>query len=112
MQTKVVKLDSAEPDHSVLVEAAKLVDSGALVAFPTETVYGIACRVANNSLKNLSTVKGRPANKYYTLHIAESSQVHKYVPQIGLRAAKLVQNAWPGPLTIVFELDDNSLEKI
>ncbi len=112
METKVVKLDPAKPDHAVLTEAAQLVDSGALVAFPTETVYGIACRVTNDSLKSLSSVKGRSADKYYTLHIAESAQAHKYVPQLGLRAAKLVKNAWPGPLTIVFELDDDSLAKV
>jgi protein-tyrosine phosphatase len=112
MWTKVVKVDPIKPDHLVLTEAAKLVDSGALVAFPTETVYGIACRVTNDSLKRLNAVKGRSASKYYTLHIAEPAQANKYVPRLDLRAAKLVKNAWPGPLTIVFELDGNSLKKL
>jgi len=63
MQTKVVKLDPNRPDIVKIKAAAALVDTGGLVAFPTETVYGIACRVATESLTRLSEVKGRDAEK-------------------------------------------------
>jgi L-threonylcarbamoyladenylate synthase len=111
MQTKVVKLDPSRPDVTKIKEAAALVDAGKLVAFPTETVYGIACRVQADSLTRLGKLKGRSLSKYYTLHIGRKSDVEKYVPVIRLRAKKLIENAWPGPLTIVFELDARDIDK-
>ncbi|MHC4396998.1 MAG: L-threonylcarbamoyladenylate synthase [Planctomycetota bacterium] len=111
MQTKVVKLDATEPDTVKIKEAAGLVDAGGLVAFPTETVYGIACRVRAESLDKLNHLKNRAPDKYYTLHISRKTDLEKYVPAIGLRAQKLIENAWPGPLTIVFELDSRDIQK-
>jgi protein-tyrosine phosphatase len=111
METKVIKLDAAKVDSSKINEAAVLIDSGGLVGFPTETVYGIGCRVKIDSLARLDDVKGRPADKYYTLHIGRRGDVEKYVPTIGLKVKKLIQNAWPGPLTIVFELDQKDIDK-
>ena len=105
MKTKVIKLDAAKVDSSKINEAAAIIDSGGLVAFPTETVYGIGCRVKSDSLARLDDVKGRSTDKYYTLHIGRKGDVEKYVPTIGFKAKKLIQNAWPGPLTMVFELD-------
>ena len=111
MQTKVIKLDSTKIDSVKITEAAQLVDAGGLVAFPTETVYGIACRVKTDSLIKLDNLKGRGAEKYYTLHIGRKSDVEKYLPTVGLKAQKLIKNAWPGPLTIVFELDAQDIER-
>ena len=105
METKVIKLNVNDIDASAIKVAAGIIDAGGLVAFPTETVYGIACRVSNDSFVRLGQLKGRPADKYYTLHIANPSDVLRYVPTMGLRAKKLIKNAWPGPLTIAFELD-------
>ncbi len=111
METKVIKIDAANINEAAIKEAAKAIDAGALVAFPTETVYGIGCRVSNETLAGLNKLKGRSQDKYYTLHIAKPSDVIKYVPKIGLRAKKLVKNAWPGPLTIVFEIDQEHIER-
>ncbi len=111
MQTKVVKLDATNVDSAKIKEAASLVDDGGLVAFPTETVYGIACQAKTDSLARLNDIKGRGRTKYYTLHIGQKNNVKKYVPTIGLRAEKLIRNAWPGPLTIVFELDHTDIDK-
>jgi len=111
VETKVIKLDAGNIDIDAVKAAAAIIDAGGLVAFPTETVYGIGCRVSNDSLAHLSQLKGRTADKYYTLHIAYPSDINRYVPAIGLRAKKLIQTFWPGPLTIVFELNDKDLEK-
>jgi len=111
MKTKVLKLDAAKIDAMKINEAAAIIESGGLVAFPTETVYGIACRVKSDSLARLDNLKGRTTGKYYTLHIAQKSDVGNYVPIIGLKAQQLIQNAWPGPLTIVFELDKEDIDK-
>ena len=109
METKVIKLDVNDIDASAIKEAARIIDAGGLVAFPTETVYGIACRVSNDSLAKLGNLKGRPADKYYTLHIANPSDAMRYVPTIGLRVKRLIKTAWPGPLTMVFELDEKDI---
>ncbi|MHC4534739.1 MAG: L-threonylcarbamoyladenylate synthase, partial [Planctomycetota bacterium] len=111
MQTKIIKLDSTNVDLSKIKEAALLVDNGGLVAFPTETVYGIACRARTDSLAKLNDIKGRDPSKYYTLHIGKKDEVTKYVPNINLRAKKLIKNIWPGPLTLVFELDCKDINK-
>jgi len=111
MQTKVVKVDDAQIDSAKIKEAASVIDAGGLVAIPTETVYGIACRVRTNSLARLDRLKGRSPEKYYTLHIGRKSNLQKYVPTVGLKAQKLIKNTWPGPLTIVFELDAQDIEK-
>ena len=111
METKVIKIDGAQINPSEIKEAAEIIDAGGLVAFPTETVYGIACRVKGDSLAKLDEIKGRTEGKYYSLHIAKSEDVIKYVPTLSLRAQKLIQNAWPGPLTAVFELDVKDIDK-
>jgi len=111
MHTKVIKLDAAKANISKIKEAAATVDAGGLVAFPTETVYGIACRVRQDSLNKLEGLKGNRHEKHYTLHISQKHEVTKYVPTIGLRAKKLIRNAWPGPLTIVFPLNEQDLHK-
>ncbi len=111
MQTKIFKIDAEKIPADIIKQAAEAVDEGKLVAFPTETVYGIACRAKSDTLALLDEVKGRTADKSYTLHIAQSSDVLKYVPTIGLVARKLIQNTWPGPLTIVFELSPQALVK-
>lgn len=111
METKVVKLDTANMDSAKITAAAQLVDSGGLVAFPTETVYGIASRVERTTLTRLDKLKGRDPKKSYTLHIAQKSDLQKYVPSVGLRARKLIDTAWPGPLTIVFQLSAADIDK-
>ena len=110
MKTKKIKLNPQNIDLEKIKEAAAIVDSGGLVAFPTETVYGIAARVKKDTLARLDLVKGRHDNKHYTLHIAKKKEVLKYIPIISLRARKLIQDAWPGPLTLVFELDRNEIQ--
>ena len=111
MEMKVIKIKGAQTNSAEIKEAAEIIDAGGLVAFPTETVYGIACRVKDDSLAKLDEIKGRTEGKYYSLHIAKSEDVIKYVPTLSLRAQKLIQNAWPGPLTAVFELDVKDIDK-
>jgi len=111
MQTKVVKLDPNRLDVTKIKEAATIVDAGGLVAFPTETVYGIACRVGTVPLTNLSKLKGRGFEKRYTLHISQKTDIEKYVPTVRIKEQKLIKNAWPGPLTVVFELDSKDIDK-
>jgi len=109
MSTRIIKLDANKPDLKGIKEAALAIDNGSLVAFPTETVYGIACRVQAESLAKLDAIKDRAAEKHYTLHIGPKLDVYKYVPTISPIGRQLVKKGWPGPLTIVFELSQADL---
>jgi len=109
MQTKVIELNADKPDTEVIKAAAKLLDTGGLVAFPTETVYGIGCRAEAKALEKLNQAKQRTGQKRYTIHIGQKNDVKKYVPQLSLRVEKLIRKAWPGPLTIVFELTEQQI---
>jgi L-threonylcarbamoyladenylate synthase len=110
MTAEVVRIGGRQGDLDRIQKAAELVEAGGLVAFPTETVYGLACRVEGGSLARLDRLKGRDASKHYTLHLGQVDEYRTYVPKIGIRAEKLIREAWPGPLTLVFELDPDQIE--
>ena len=78
MVTEIIKLDGSNPDLQIIKYAAGIIDNGGLVAFPTETVYGIACRVTADSLAKLDQLKSRGAEKRYTLHIGQKNDIQKY----------------------------------
>jgi protein-tyrosine phosphatase len=110
MAAEVVRIGGQPGDLDRIKKAAAVVEAGGLVAFPTETVYGLACRAERSSLARLDRLKGRDASKHYTLHLGQMDEYRKYVPKIGLRAEKLIREAWPGPLTLVFELTPAQME--
>jgi L-threonylcarbamoyladenylate synthase len=110
MTAEVIKINGGQGDLDRIQKAAELVEAGGLVAFPTETVYGLACKVSSASVARLNHLKGRDASKHYTLHLGQIDEYRKYVPKVGVRAEKLIREAWPGPLTLVFELDAAALE--
>ena len=110
MTAEVIRIEGRQGDLDRIKKAAECVEAGGLVAFPTETVYGLACKVSPASLARLDHLKGRDASKHYTLHIGQIEEYRKYVPKIGVRTEKLIREAWPGPLTLVFELDAAALE--
>ena len=112
MKTQMVQIDSIASGLDDIRRAAEIVENGGLVAFPTETVYGIACLARSRSLDKLDRVKGRTPDKRYTLHISSPDDLSRYIPSIGARAKKLIANAWPGPLTVVFALGADGLTAI
>ncbi|OHB63612.1 MAG: threonylcarbamoyl-AMP synthase [Planctomycetes bacterium RBG_13_60_9] len=109
MTAEVIRISGRQGDLDRIKKAAEIVEAGGLVAFPTETVYGVACRVKGDSLSRLDHVKGRDTNKHYTLHVGQIEEYRKYVPRVGIRVEKLIGQAWPGPLTLVFELSSAEL---
>ena len=112
MKTTILKISDPVRDIEKIKNAADCIDSGGLVVFPTETVYGIACKIDTKSLARLDKVKKRDADKRYTLHIGDKNKLQDFVPSLTLPAKKLVKNAWPGPLTIVFELDQADIQSL
>ncbi len=104
MNTTLIKIDAQHIDRAAITEAAQLVEQGRLVAFPTETVYGIACKATREAVARLDEVKRREAGKKYTLHVGSVRTIWRLFPDMGLRTMKLISNALPGPLTLVLEL--------
>ena len=102
METKVLKVDPAAIDQRSINEAAKVLEKGALVAFPTETVYGIAVNLLNaNAVERLKKIKERPEGKQFSIHLADKKDVEKHAIAILPRAYKMMDHFWPGPLTLI-----------
>ena len=112
MTVEIETINGSEGDIERIEKAARLIEAGGLVAFPTETVYGIACGVSRDALARLNDVKGRTPEKHYTLHIGQVDTYRAYVPKVSLQTEKLLRRAWPGPLTLVFDVDPISLATI
>ena len=84
--------------------AARLLRDGALVAVPTETVYGLAGNGLNESaVREIYEVKGRPAIKPLSLMVPDESAMEQYCEDVPQQAHALAQSFWPGPLTIVLK---------
>ena len=99
---RIIGIAADAPDPAGLAEAARLLQQGGLVAFPTETVYGLGADAANpRALERLNRVKGRPPEKPYSLHMHSAEQVRAYVTSIPPMAQRLMDRFWPGPLTII-----------
>ncbi|HOQ04712.1 MAG TPA: Sua5/YciO/YrdC/YwlC family protein [Anaerohalosphaeraceae bacterium] len=109
MKTEVVKLDTPL-DREQVRKIVRVIEKGGIAAVPTETVYGLAGRALPDTIKRLDALKGRTSDKRYTLHIGRKEDLTKYVPKVPPPMMKLANRFWPGPLTIVFELDQTSLQ--
>jgi L-threonylcarbamoyladenylate synthase len=100
--TRVVAIDPTTPDHTAIAEAAAIIRSGQLVAFPTETVYGLGADGLNPiALGRIYTVKGRPPDNPLILHLASQDQLSSVAADVPAIAQRLVQAFWPGPLTLI-----------
>ena len=108
METRILKLDPENYDTNLLTPVGKCIRDGGLVAFPTETVYGIAANRDNpDAITKLLSVRNSPQEKLLTIHIADSNSVKKYINNtIPNKAQKLINKLWPGPLTIVLSAGD------
>lgn len=88
-------------------EAAKALKHGGLVAFPTETVYGLGADAFNKkAVERIFEAKGRPADNPLIVHVAEKSRISDVVSEMNLTAKKLVNTFFPGPLTLVLPASD------
>lgn len=106
--TRLIKVNKKNPAHSQISEAAELVRNGELVAFPTETVYGLGANGLNKSaIKKIFAAKNRPQDNPLILHLAYKKDIHLYGRDISPKTKKLIRAFWPGPLTIVVKKNKN-----
>jgi L-threonylcarbamoyladenylate synthase len=103
-KTIVLHIDPADPDKALISRAAKILRDGGLVAFPTETVYGLGADLSNKkAIERLDKVKARPKGKHYTVHIASVSTIKKLGCAISGPSRSLMARYWPGPLTLILK---------
>lgn len=108
MNTKLIKLDINDFDPSALDEAGEIIKSGGLVAFPTETVYGLGGDgLRPDSSKRIYEAKGRPSDNPLIVHIAELKDLFTITTGVSEKALLLAENFWPGPLTMIFKKSSN-----
>lgn len=94
-------------DFDKLDIAAKALSCGKLVAFPTETVYGLGANALNpEAVKSIFTAKGRPQDNPLIIHIAQKEDIYKFVKSVPEAAQKILDTLTPGPITIVLEKSD------
>ncbi len=107
METKVfVARDNYIKDEE-LKEASAVIRSGGLVAFPTETVYGLGGDATNpEASRKIYAAKGRPSDNPLIVHIADFSQLRNIVAEVPQEAEKLAKAFWPGPLTMILRKND------
>ena len=104
---KIVKMTEDHLDMEALREAGRILRNGGLVAFPTETVYGLGGNALDpEASKKIYAAKGRPSDNPLIVHIAEFDALFPLVTEVPDAALKLAAAYWPGPLTMIFHKSD------
>ena len=112
MNTKVLHCTNQNMAN-IYEEAAKTLKMGGLVAFPTETVYGIGGNALEEEVvRKIYEAKGRPSDNPLIVHVGSSSDVSAYVAEIPKVAEGLMEAFWPGPLTLIFKKNNRIPETI
>lgn len=102
VKTKYLRVDPQTPDPLMINEAAEIIKAGELVAFPTETVYGLgADALQADAAEKIFIAKGRPAEQPLLVHISRIEHVEMLAAEIPDIARQLMQRFWPGPLSII-----------
>lgn len=102
MNTVIAKVTKNDTD--ILTKASEIIKSGGLVAFPTETVYGLGANgLDENAVKSIFTAKGRPSDNPLILHISSKEDVFNLAEEITPCGKVLMENFWPGPMTLIFK---------
>jgi len=107
METIVSAVTNTIEDNPAILTAGDIIRKGGLVAFPTETVYGLGGDALNpNSSRKIYAAKGRPSDNPLIIHICKLEDIHKIVSEFPESAKKLAAVFWPGPLTMVLPKAD------
>ncbi len=107
MDTRILKIDAERPDPEKIGEAARVIRSGGLAAFPTETVYGLGGNALDpEAARRIYAAKGRPSDNPLIVHIAEREELPPLVRTVPPAAVRLMENYWPGPMTLIFPKSD------
>lgn len=105
--TRLVEVDPDRPDPAILAEAAAILRGGGLVAFATETVYGLGADATNpEAVARIFAAKGRPSTNPLIVHVPDLRAANPYIESCSGRVEGLAANFWPGPLTMILPRTD------
>ncbi|MEM2309161.1 MAG: L-threonylcarbamoyladenylate synthase [Candidatus Bathyarchaeia archaeon] len=103
-RTIILRVDGENPESEKISVAAEIIRKGGLVAFPTETVYGLGADALNpNAVKGIYLAKMRPLDNPIIVHVANREDVYRLAAEVPRAAEKLMETFWPGPLTLVLK---------
>ena len=103
METELLHLDAAHPDLHEIDRAGRILREGGLVAFPTETVYGLGGNALDpEASKKIYAAKGRPSDNPLIVHIADMEHLYLIAEEVPEAAKRLAGVWWPGPVTMIF----------
>lgn len=107
METEIVKIDINNIDSKKLEKVGQYIRQGELVAFPTETVYGLGANgLSSEDVKKIFIAKGRPQDNPLILHISAIEDIKKLCKDIKEEYFPIMEKLWPGPLTLIFNKSD------
>ena len=107
MKTERIRLTHTPADEEAYRKAGEIIKNGGLVAFPTETVYGLGGDAFSaESSRKIYAAKGRPSDNPLIVHIAEMEALEPICAQIPEEMRKLAEAFWPGPLTMIVPKTD------
>ena len=107
MNTKIECVNPKQIDETIMEEAGRLIAEGELVAFPTETVYGLGGDALHpEASRKIYAAKGRPSDNPLIVHIADFSDMERVAQEVPEAAKKLADAFWPGPLTMIVNKSD------
>ena len=107
MKTEIIRMTPDRIDYEAIERAGNIIRSGGLVAFPTETVYGLGGDALNpEASAKIYAAKGRPSDNPLIVHIADMDHLAAVTNGIPQGAEALAERLWPGPLTMIFERSD------
>ncbi|MFZ7119688.1 MAG: L-threonylcarbamoyladenylate synthase [Eubacteriaceae bacterium] len=105
--TEILNMNNNSYNIDKIKFAANIINNGGLVAFPTETVYGLGANGLNEeAVSKIFKAKGRPSDNPIILHISNEEMLGDLVKDIPCSAQKLIKKYWPGPLTLIFKKSD------
>lgn len=104
MKTITITINENDIDSELIAQAGEIIKAGGLVAFPTETVYGLGGDALNPaSSAKIYAAKGRPSDNPLIVHIADMKDLEVIAQKIPKEAYRLAETFWPGPLTMIFQ---------
>ena len=104
VKTEVLRINSKRPNESIIARASKLISSGEIVAFPTETVYGLGANALDPlAISKIYQMKGRPSDNPLIVHVADMKTLRRLVNEISPRDMRIIKKFWPGPVTLVLK---------
>ena len=113
MKPEILKIDADHPEPSLIARAVAILKEGGVIAYPTETFYGLGVHAANaGAVERIFTIKGRSFRNPIALIMGRTEELAELVTEVPPAAITLMEAFWPGPLTLVFPASDRIIPRL